>query len=201
MSVTEDKREFVYRIDSGDRIVFANDHWYDFARENGNTALVAGTVIGRPLWYFIGSSEARHLFTILLTKVRDARLPVTLPYRCDSPVCRRFMELSLVPHANREVEFRSRIRRQEVRERVALLTEEAERSEEWLVLCSWCKKAKLQGERWVEVEEAVQALHLFNAPRLPRLSHGICGPCSAAFCQTMEQNFPGHSSLQLPGQA
>ena len=41
---------FIHRIDAHDRIRFANEHWYEFARENGADGLHAGAVEGRPLW-------------------------------------------------------------------------------------------------------------------------------------------------------
>ena len=53
---------------------------------------------------------------------------------------------------------------------------------------------------WVEVEEAVNVLRLFDKPRLPRISHGICAPCSDSFFQLLEQDFPEVSPLQSSSQ-
>lgn len=177
----EDKRAFIYRVDAQDRVVFANAEWFDFARENSAIALRPDLVVGASLWNFIGDSETKHLFAILLQQVRATGKPVTLPYRCDSADCRRFMELRIARSDDSGVEFCSRILRQEQRARVRLMADEVERTDAVLIMCGWCKKAALPDDRWVEVEEAVQVLQLFDAPRLPRISHGICDECVDAF--------------------
>ncbi len=182
-----DKREFIYRVDASDRIIFANAAWYDFARENGDTALQPERVIGGSLWDFICNTETRHLFEVLLKRVRATGQPVTLPYRCDSPDCRRFLELEITRPAPQEIEFCSRILREERREPVRLLEDSVERTDELLVMCGWCKKVALPDNRWAEVEEAVKALQLFDAPRLPRISHGMCQGCHVAFMEDLDQ--------------
>jgi len=73
-----DNRLFIYRVDAQDRIVFANDEWYAFARENGARPLKPDSVIQRLLWDFIGNAETQHLFQILLKKIRRPGVAVTL---------------------------------------------------------------------------------------------------------------------------
>lgn len=177
----EDNREFIYRIDRDDQIVFANEDWYHFARENGVNTLNPDTVTGRSLWSFIENIETQHLFQVLLKKIRQTGLSVMFPYRCDSPNCRRYLEMNLIPQANHVLEFRSRILRQEARSPVRLMTEHVERTADKLIMCGWCKKVILPDGCWVEVEEAVSALDLFDAPRLPIISHGMCHECSRGF--------------------
>lgn len=179
--VIQDDREFIYRIDGHDHIVFANQHWFDFARENGAMTLEPDSVIGTSIWEFISNDESRHVFEILLKQVREAGRTVTVPFRCDSPECRRFMHLQISRKAKQEVEFRGRILREERREMVHLLDPTIKRSDELLVMCGWCKKVKLPDGSWEEVEAVVKAMNLFDAPRLPRISHGICQPCASAF--------------------
>ena len=175
----EDKREFIYRVDAHDRIVFANAEWYNFAGENAALAIKPAAVIGFLLWDFISHPETKQLFHDLLKKVRETGRPVTFPYRCDSPDCRRFMELEIVRLPNQEVEFRSRILRQELRTPVRLLEDKVERTEELLIVCGWCKKVAMPAPRWVEIETAVNELHLFDAARQPRISHGLCEACAS----------------------
>jgi hypothetical protein len=180
----EDKREFIYRVDAHDRIVFANAEWYDFAGENAAMPLKAPAVIGFLLWDFISHPETKELFHDLLKKVRETGRPVTFPYRCDSADCRRFMELQILRLPNQEIEFRSRILREERRAPVRLMEDKVERTEELLIMCSWCKKVAMPAQRWVEVETAVNELHLFDAARLPRISHGICQACASHLLST-----------------
>lgn len=51
-----------------------------------------------------------------------------------------------------------------------------ERSEEFVIICSWCKLVEVESG-WLEVEEAIDKLGLFDEPVLPRISHGCCSPC------------------------
>jgi hypothetical protein len=91
------------------------------------------------------------------------------------------MELDLEPGADDVVNFACRIVKIESRPRVALLAGDVERSDQVVTVCSWCKKVRIGTGDWVEVEEAVDRLELFNANVRPRLNHGICPPCGAVW--------------------
>lgn len=185
--MADDNREFIYRVDAKDRIVFANAAWYDFATENGAAILLPEAVVGVSLWSFVCNAETKQLFAVLLKKVRDSGHSVTLPYRCDGPDCRRFMELKISRETSEEIEFRSRIVRLELRPWVRLLQDQVERNDKLLSMCGWCKKVALRKDHWVEVEEAVNVLQLFDAARLPQITHGICPKCSNAFRERVDQ--------------
>lgn len=130
--------------------MFANADWFDFARENSAVTLKPDFVVGTSLWDFICNSETKHLFEILLQQVRATGKLVTLAYRCDSPDCRRFMELRIERMTGLEVEFHSRVLRQEQRARVRLMAKEGERtahcsSHVWLVQESRVARRPLGG--------------------------------------------------------
>ena len=59
-----------------------------------------------------------------------------------------------------------------------LLDRYASRASDLLRICGWCKSVEVGGA-WKEVEEAVDSLRLFERPRLPELTHGICYACYA----------------------
>ena len=73
------------------------------------------------------------------------------------------------------------LERVEARPPMPLLEPAAARSEEYVTVCSWCKKVELPGATWVEVEEAVEHLRLFDRAVLPQLTHGICPTCLESF--------------------
>jgi hypothetical protein len=181
MSEMHDERVFQYVIDAKDRIVSANDDWFAFARENGAAHLDAETVRGRSLWDFLAGIETRELYKVLLRNVRERKPTITVPYRCDSPDMRRKMELIVSKRAGGGVEFNSRILQQEKRDPIQLLASHADRTDELIVMCSWCKKIRNLAGAWVEVEDAVNELCLFESAKLPRISHGMCDPCMTAF--------------------
>ena len=86
------------------------------------------------------------------------------------------MRMTILPLPDKGLEFRSELLREEPRPKVDLLDPALPRGTDFLEMCSWCKKVKAPD--WVEVEEGVARLGLFQEPGLPRVSHGICPDCS-----------------------
>ncbi|MFB3923051.1 MAG: hypothetical protein ACE145_15115 [Terriglobia bacterium] len=167
---------FNYYIDSQDRIIHVSSNWDAFALANDAADVCAAKILNRPLVFFLTGLETKHLYKLLLTKVRRSQKPLTLPFRCDGPAVRRYMELTMRPQADKGVEFQSRILREESRESVLLLDRGSSRSQDLLSICAWCKKVKV-GSAWLEIEDAVAKLQLFHEPLLPRLTHGLCSVC------------------------
>ncbi len=170
-----DNREFIYRINADDIIEFVNDDWISFARENG----MAGDpedVIGTPLRSHIAGEEVRYIYDHICRRVRELGKSEEIPYRCDSPSVRRLLTLRIIPGTNRGLEFHSRIVKEEARERVLLIDSNIERSHELILMCAWCKKVK-GSKKWLEIEDAVGHLRLFEEASCPIISHGICHEC------------------------
>lgn len=177
MAEQADKRVFIHTVDRDGNIAAVNDDWVKFALENGAPELVREAVAGRPIWEFMAGMETRHISRLLLDKVSRSGKGLTIPYRCDSPDLRRFMEMEIVPVDGGMVEFRSRLLKVEQRETVRLLDPNAGRGKEFLTICSWCRRARISSE-WVELDEAVKRLGLFASSSLPQLTHGMCQDCS-----------------------
>jgi hypothetical protein len=170
-----DGDEVVYGIDAQDRVVFVNAAWDEYAAENGAPGLSAGGVISRSLWDFIADDTTRQLYREIIMRARAGRRP-RFPFRCDSPDCRRYLEIDARLLEDRCVGFRVRTLALEQRTPQPLLDESRPRSQAVLRMCSWCKRIPYEG-RWIEVEEAAEKLGLFESARLPMLSHGICEEC------------------------
>lgn len=168
---------FRYVVDAFDRICYTSPEWEEFAADNAVACLSGSGVIGKPLMEFIVDPETREIYRALLDRVRRDRRPVTLHLRCDSPALRRFLELTISPARGEEVQFMARILRLEPRDPVPLLDAGAPRSADFLTICGWCKRVRA-GAAWLEVEDAVDRLNLFDRSPLPQLSHGICPECS-----------------------
>jgi len=49
-----------------------------------------------------------------------------------------------------------------------------------LTICSWCKKAKIDGE-WVDIQNPFRAFDLFASAPVVQLTHGICPSCAIDF--------------------
>lgn len=177
MPQDSDTREFVHRIDADDRLCFVNDAWLAFAQENG-WRISADAVLGSPMMSHVAGAETRHIYRLLVDRVREAARPARFHYRCDSPGLRRYMEMQMVACRSGQIEFRSRVLRLERRDPVRVLDLALPHSRDHrLQICSWCKAVYVQ-QAWLGLEEAVQRLGLLADAVLPQLSHGICPACS-----------------------
>ncbi|MCM2258754.1 MAG: hypothetical protein NDJ94_24230 [Vicinamibacteria bacterium] len=172
--------KITYRIDAQDRLTELSGDWDQFAQANGAPELAAAALRGKPLPALVSGTEMQSLTAMLLKRAREAGA-VEVPFRCDAPDERRFLTMELRRDAEDGVAIETRLVRAEPRPPVALLDARLPRTDELLVICSWCKCVRLPTQEWVEVEAAVEALGLFQEAQLPQLSHGICPPCRARF--------------------
>lgn len=175
-------KEFVYRINQTDQIYFVNDDWLDFGKKNG-LAYSVEKVIGSSLWRHISDMTTRQLYFDIIGKIRRSGRRAKVPFRCDGPAVRRFMELEISALTPSDVEFKGVLIREEPREKVDLLDSSLARSAEILLMCVWCKKVKIS--EWVEVESAAQELRLFEKSKLPLISHVTCPGCHAMNLNTL----------------
>ncbi|MEM7167483.1 MAG: hypothetical protein AAF581_18635 [Planctomycetota bacterium] len=169
-----------YSVDRNDCVRSVGAAWFEFACGNKAQNLTSEAVVGRPLWDFIANDQVRHIYQILLDRVRSLRETLVVPFRCDGPDVRRFMELQLTPVTNEGVRLEARLVREERREFIRLLGADPHRSDEFVTICSWCKKVQHDG-RWLDLEAAVARQGLFVANELPQLTHGICEQCTQQF--------------------
>ena len=170
----------VYTIDHQNRIVRVGGNWLAFAAANqGGKRCHPDRVLNQPLWNFIAGDETQYLYSLCLAKVRLHQQTIVLPFRCDAPDRRRYLELTITPLSHEQIEFTSRILREEPRREVDLLRCDAPRSEELIKMCSMCKKVRIPEDGWLDVEVAIAALHLFDLTILPQITHGVCPPCHA----------------------
>ena len=150
-------------------MIFAEDnHALDTCHPN--------QIIGRPILEFIAGKETRNLYALLIERTREKQIEIAFPFRCDSPRRRRFLEMHITS-IDDNIEFNSRTLREEPREEIELLGINVSRSEDFISICSMCKKVDLSKEEWVEIEVAVVKMRLFEKTRMPQLSHGLCLGC------------------------
>jgi hypothetical protein len=174
-----------YEIDASDTIVRTGADWDAFATANGAAPLAQ--VRGRRLWDFL-SLEAAGLYRIVVDRVREGGISITLPYRCDAPTLRRFCTVTVWPQPRGGVHFDARTLRVERRPAVRLLDPQAPRSEVFVSVCSWCKR--VAAPEWMEIEDAVGALGL-DAATLPQITHGMCPACERTIKGAVDGYQPG----------
>ncbi len=184
-------RDVAYGVDSADRLVFVNDAWSEFARDNAGEALLPPAVLGRSLWDFITDGTTLLLYRDLIARVRRANEVVRFGFRCDAPAQRRLLEMRIAQGANGGVVFTVAMLDAQDRPAQPFLSAGVEREDGLLRICGWCKRIPMPSGAWVEVEEAITTLGLFGRPTLPRLSHGICERCAAAMLSAADSPTTG----------
>ena len=170
-------RDIAYRIDEVDNICSVSEEWLEFARANGAPHLSADKIIGRRLWEFVTGREVAHLYRLLIGLVRSQRRAATVPFRCDSPEMRRYMELTISPVGG-DIELRARLLREEKREPVHVLESTDARTEQLVTICSWCKRVQGGENEWYDLEDALTRMPLMSEAPYPQLTHGICPYCA-----------------------
>jgi hypothetical protein len=174
--------EYRYELDRGDCIRYLNTAFTDFAMQNGAPDLRPANLIGRSLWHFVTGLEIRHLYKLMFTKIRTTDRTIVVPFRCDSPTCRRYMELTIARAADGGLALAGELLREEYRTAAPLLDATQSRSEQFVKMCSWCKRMWVPAGEWLEVEDAVVPLQLFEGAVLPRV---ICPPCEKRLLDEM----------------
>lgn len=179
-----DAPEIVYRLDASDLIVAVSESWDPFARANAGEQVTAQAVVGRPLWDFVTDPTTREIYRQVLVRIRGGS-PVQFTFRCDSPTCRRRLEMTVTATGDGGVEFRSRTLAIEARAAQPLVGASATEGSELLRVCGWCKRVDVDGQ-WLEVEEAMAALQLLERLVPPPITHGICPACHDRMMATLE---------------
>ncbi len=179
-----------YRIDARNRITCVSPAWSAFAINNGAPELTGERVLGKSLWDFVADRETRHLYVLVFEKVRRDRQPITIPFNCDSPTLRRFMQLAISALPEGGLALVGHLLREESREPARLLDRMAERSQSYLRICSWCRRVEAGANDWIEVEDAIRRLTLFSSSVLPQLTHGVCPTCRSLLYERLHRKAP-----------
>jgi len=177
MKQLNSKSSFRYQIDASDCITFVDSAWKSFAERNNTPELTRRSIVGKSIWNFISGREVRHLYDLIFHVVRSRDREIVIPFRCDSPTIRRFMTLTIAPVQGGNLALVGALIREEPRPHVALLGSEVPDLETLVSICSWCKRVQLRDSSWVEVEQAIHELGLFQSDGVPGLTHGICPDC------------------------
>jgi len=188
---TLDATRVVYRLDASGRIVWVSPSWNTFAALNGAPDLAhlePGTV---SVWKGIADGATAELYRRLFSRVRATSHPVSFGLRCDAPDRRRFLTMSVAPGPDGTIEMTTTTWREEPRPAVRLFEAHAERGAErgaeLVRVCSWCGRVAAAPGVWLEVEDALKSLRLFERDRVPGVTHGICEDCTKRVLATIEE--------------
>ena len=161
-----------YEINAQDTIIVLGGEWVPFALANDAPELAYG-IVGRSIWDFIAGSVTRHIYSELLTRVREGRR-VVFPFRCDSPSLFRLMSMSMRSVGLGGVRFETEL---QVWGHHAMAPATALPSK--VRICSWCLRVEVDRE-WRQPQFALARLDAVMNAEPPLISHGACPTCTEA---------------------
>jgi len=170
-----------YGVDAGDLICHVDHWWLAFAAENGASDLGRDSLLGRSLWDFIADEPTRTLYQELHDRVRSTGNSIHVPFRCDSPTLRRYMQLTISQHEEGKLLYESTLLRTAPQPRMSVLSPSSDRANAFLTMCSCCKRSLLEPQGWLELEEIALRLRLYDQPSVPELRYTLCPNCSDRF--------------------
>ncbi len=173
----EPNRPVIYRINRDDKIEFVNDAWSRFAFENDAVRLT-DRIIGTSLWDHIVGPDVTQIYRDLLWRIRTQLVSATLPFRCDSPVLARVMQLVVIPLEREAVEFQATLHSEAPHPKAIELLRHGHvaASGPFIRMCAWCKAIAINGN-WKPLEEAVESEACLLQEPFPQITHAICDPC------------------------
>ena len=115
------------------------------------------------------------LKTIALQAVAENRLK-HIVFRCRRQGNVNHVRLSLAPNRAGRVGLQGLVVHTDLWDKQDYWADMYRRPGEFLTVCSWCRRVKLDG--WMEATKVLQELRLFELRNPPMLTHGICEPCS-----------------------
>ncbi len=161
-----------YRLDQRDRIIDTGGAWDRFAEENDGGVLVGKSVLGRSLYDFISGDVSRMFVRTIIDGVRILQRPRNVPYRCDSPGLRRYMEMSLTLEVGGEMLLAHRQLRTEESGRKFDFQVGLQPVRQMIIRCSHCNGLKRHGV-WGEAEDILPA----TTNALVPVIYGVCPRC------------------------
>ncbi|MCX7822296.1 MAG: hypothetical protein N2260_02490 [Syntrophobacterales bacterium] len=167
-----------YVIDRNDILIDFSENFITFAESNGwKVTSLNRELLGRNIFDFIDGAETRHIYRILFDLIRQNKKIGPIPFRCDAPHLRRFMELYLTPLPEGAIRITTKLLQVEPREPLIALVSSSEKSQRLTKMCSMCKKIEVGDHSWVEIEDGLSLLKIFEHEKMPAITHGVCPPC------------------------
>jgi hypothetical protein len=177
---------YAYEVDDNNRLTYVSPQWLSFAQRNQALQLTRAAVLGEPLLRFVAGRETVDLYGQLFAAIRRHGRGIRLPFRCDSARARQAMELDVQPVARGHLRLEGHLLHRERRPYVRLLDLNLARAGERVTSCSLCRRVHVPPQRWLEVEEAIDALSALPQIPLPQLNYVVCPDCIADVGRRMQ---------------
>jgi hypothetical protein len=129
------------------------------------------------LWRYVSGDETTRLYEAVCAHVRSSGQPASFPFRCDAPLSKRFMQMTISPGPDGSLSFASRQLREEVSSRGIAYICRPRVTPSLILRCSICNRLRVGG-RWCDPTEAIAEGGLFVNTAPLQIAYSICGECS-----------------------
>jgi hypothetical protein len=160
-----------FLLNAQDEIIAVGEHWDAFAIENGAAELCGNAVIGKPLLDFVSGNVTRRFVHQLLQTVRANQRDLALDYRCDAPLQRRYMRMS-ISQIDGNLHFLHSVLKIEDRKQPLNFIKAPQRTKETKIRCSICNLVRV-GDEWMEPETLLQG----DSSGEMMVIYGVCQSC------------------------
>lgn len=164
-----------YKIDTENNIIFVNEEWDRFALNNFGEEIISNKILGKNLLDFIMNITIKQIYLDIINQARKGNV-ISINYRCDAPNCKRLLKMTVKSEDENIVKFISEVQEIVPQNYLNILDPKAIRSNEFIPMCSWCKKIRM-GSEWEELEQAINKYGLLTQTKIPSLTHTICQDC------------------------
>ncbi|MCD0461594.1 PAS domain-containing protein [Roseiconus lacunae] len=167
-----------YAIDADDRLTDLNEQWAEFANLNdAGQSLHPESVLGKPIWDYVRDRGLQNIYRKLIERVRKTQERIDFAFRCDSPLFRRYMRMTIEGRVDGHVLFISRtesiVKRSEREQRLA----HAFQGSFTIRQCSMCNLFQLKNGVWVEADQLVQRSDALTNDQTAMIIWAICPQC------------------------
>ncbi|ARN74279.1 hypothetical protein [Oceanicoccus sagamiensis] len=177
MNGCQENNFYQYDINKDNIITSICQDFLRFAEQN-DYLLKEARILNSPLFDFIEGDDTRYMNSVLINRVRETKIQLTVPFRCDSQDHRRYMEMSIIPLEDDGLRFKNFLVKSEKKQDIVLSNLDTHKSIDVISMCSWCNRFKVTNTQWEEADIAVRELGLFGDNDRKRITHGICQTCS-----------------------
>ncbi len=183
----QDFTEIFYVIDPVDRLVRVSEEWTSFALANAGEDLAPESIVSHSLWEFITDEATRELYEAILARVRSGG-ETDLILRCDGPDRRRLIEMTVTRLPDENIQFKTTLLGAKTRPAQRLFDRSTPRTTATIMVCSWCDRVHVrEDDEWLEVETAMERLHLTDEAELPQIAPMVCPSCFAKVLESLSQ--------------
>jgi len=158
-----------YWVDGNDIIIKTSLNWDIFADANNGVGNKTEEIVNRYIWDFIIDDKTRRWLSGFFKRVREDKKPVIIPYRCDTPALKRYMQMTISVESEDILMVKHRVIKTVPMQKPVHFR--ASISEKSIKRCSVCNRILIDND-WLEPEKSMIGEYV-------SVRYGVCEQCES----------------------